>query len=116
MVRQLLRTHKLLDGKKTDLGSLSVALLKIADQLGKTMNAGSKSMEECVRVVATLVEDVVVEVLAERIARDVRDQLSDVSACMEAASEHLKQVASMGTTSVRLLEEQCVGVKRMMEE
>jgi hypothetical protein len=112
--RQFLKSQKLLDEEKTDLSSLTLALKKIADQISKTK--GMKLMGESVKAVAVLIEEVVVSALAEKIAKDVMNQLSTFSAHMEAASDHLDQVVEHGTLCAKKLEEQCAGAKTIMEE
>jgi VIT1/CCC1 family predicted Fe2+/Mn2+ transporter len=104
----------LMDGDKTDLASLNTALLRIVAQLTKAK--GTNTAGECVKAVATLVENVAVKAMAERIARDVREHLSDAIAQMAAASEQLTQAAENEAASTKRLEERWDGMKRGLTE
>src|ERR1700690_3951769 len=64
--RALLASQKILDDDQHDLNSMAQALNKIAAQLAK--NKTSAKHGEAVRAVATLLEEVVVDGLAERVA------------------------------------------------
>jgi hypothetical protein len=94
--RTLLGQHKYLDSEKSDLGSLAVALAKIATQLKKSRTATKYG--EAVQAVSTLIEDVVVDGLAERVAALVTSaveiKLSDSYTKLADTAEMLKQGAA----------------------
>src|ERR1700690_492108 len=64
--KTLLRQHKYLDSERSDLSSLAVALAKIVAPLKKTRT--TTKYGDAIQAESTLIEDVVVDGLADRIA------------------------------------------------
>jgi hypothetical protein len=72
--RTILTQLKLIEEDKTDLASLTSALVKIAGQLGKSKT--TKNLGDAVKAVAALMEDAAVNTLADRMADSVANKLS----------------------------------------
>jgi hypothetical protein len=112
--RTLLTQHRLIEEDKTDLDSLTNALIKIAGQLGKVR--ATKSSSDAIKAVVTLLEDATVDAMAEKIAKTVAEKLSAHTMRAETAADQLDQVSAHSLARAKDLEEAMNGIKNAMEE
>jgi hypothetical protein len=70
--RAMLIQMKMLEGDRTDLSVLTLALGRIAEQVGRTK--GLKTASKVIRAVAMLIEDASVNVIVDKITKGVLTQ------------------------------------------
>ena len=109
--RTLLKQHKYLDDERTDLSSLAIALTKIATQLRK--NKMTAKHGEAIQAISTLVEDVVVDGLADRIATMVA---ASVEAKLSESYDKLTNTASVFSQNTTISADKASETQQALEK